>query len=1131
MAHVYNTTERNPHPGAHPLTQDNPNEHLNEAQQQAVEHEGSPLIVLAGPGTGKTRVIIHRIAHMIRHRGVEPESIAALTFTNKAAEELRTRLADMLDSTSQADRVVAGTFHSFGMRLIRRYADMVGWRSEPKLIDDAQQRALMRKIIDETRIGLHHAIYDPYALVPKALNFIGNARNWAIFPDGALTHAEQWNDQIATDNSEETIADRARCDLFHQLATLYSEFDQRCMENGWATFDDLQVQPLRLMREHDMVRALVRTEYSHIVVDEYQDVNLAQIELLKCMAGPTHDLCVVGDDDQSIFGFRGSLQSSFTRFIEHWIDTETIELTENYRSTAIVLQGAHRVIQKSESRFHPDKQTIAAGPLADDQTPIEFVTYTGTDGAGPAIGRMILDQRERDESSWSQFAVLIRLNRDLQRIASAFDVLGVPYEMPQQPDGFEHPAVRDVLSWLHLIDNPSDDSHTIRLLVRPPYGLDLLTLSQWHKEHRRVSAKAKKAELAEQEEETNVESGQENEAASEASKPFVERLIEWDRVEEIGRFGRIYRHLREFALTEPIDAVVVEIIRQAGLITVEPEEATTHRVRIEQLGRFLGFVRDRVGHIEPPRRVRQFLTWLDDSIKPHSDTVSTTMESQLDDDSGIAFSDRDAVRLLTAHKAKGLEFDTVFVPRINRFGFTPTGHRRDDPDDPSRLPPDLIGNEELNPVDEERRLFFVAMTRARQRLILMAQTRENTGRKTSPSAFWNELIEDGVDEPPLPRVIREATGEPEDEPSDTTPPVPSELIGPSPIHFSHRMVLHREITGLLDQCRNPNLEAETFQQVQRHMQQAMTKLALLSSTDQADSENRIEQILSWADPTNRPELTAAAEDYIESASKRAWEKPLPNPVPPLDLSYSAVDLYNRCPRCYWLKYIVGLSPQPTRATIFGSVIHRALEYFYRRQIDAESADEIMQPPTLDDLLQIGQRAYDELRPPEEPYSVKLAERFENALRCYHEKMHTPTLNPVEVERVITFDYESAGHTHKFESRIDRIDSDGNGFNLIDYKTGKEQKKYLEPKPTDLQFGIYLMALQHWTGNDDAVGSAQYWLTSVGDIGRIDLEKIKLDKIRATIDKTVEGILAGRWEQGKKCTDCQYIFGPADSSPT
>lgn len=1074
---------------------------LNKAQHEAV-HARGPLIVLAGPGTGKTHVITHRIWRLIHEDAAEPQSILALTFTNKAAEEMRTRLGTLLGSPVVADRIVASTFHSFGLRLIRQFGDRVGLRAEPDHVDEAQQKAMMRRVVDETGIGREQWFYDPYSIVPTALRFVSESRNHAIFPGAALDYAQQWLARAADNEpqlkGEELIAERERAARFTSLARLYDAYEQLCRQRGVVTFDDLQTLPLQMLREHDNLRAIVRSDFRHIIVDEFQDVNPAQVELLKCLAGPEHDLCVVGDDDQAIYAFRGAMQSSFHRFAKHWSTSRTIELTQNYRSSPVILAGADVIIRGCSDRFAENKTTVAAGVNRDVTEPIEMVSYRGTAGAGPVIGRMIQKAVEGG-ASYRDFAVLVRSNTDLDRVAASLQVLDIPVETPERGTGFEHPAVADVLSWMRLLADEHEDTSLTRLLLRPPYNAPLPMVSAWHAAHRRRAAEAHKVG----DEET-------------AGMPFVHHLVESKPSDAVERFARHYTHLAEVALTEPADVLTRAIIHSTGLLTVDPVDSLEHRARVEQLGRWLAFVAERLSNVDPPRRVGQFIHYLDDLTNGSLEAIPASVESRMN--SGVELSDRDAVRLLTAHGSKGLEFETVFIPRVNPQHGYPMADRGSR--DEQLLPDELTRGDTSTHDDDERRVFFVAMTRARLRLVLLAQTMQDSGRKLSPSVYWKEIEAARSEHLPLEPLDALTSDEAIDAAGLAMDGALSEP-GRS-VRDRLRLQLRHTIFALLHELSDPDAPVACLAAAREELERALLQLPILA----AQSPARVRAILEAVGETDRQWLKKLTEQ-IER------DEPLvpliAGPKAPLELSFSVIDQYLRCPRCYWLRYVVGVPEARQAAANFGSIIHRSLEFFYKQIKEAESEPDATPLPTLDDLLRIGRDAYEQMRPPEEIASRDMAQRVELALRQYHEQMHSPRLHVLETELRIRFPHEHGGHKHFITARIDRLDDDDAGIHVIDYKTGYPTKTKLEPKKDDLQLGIYIMATQHYF-EGEVGGTAEYWLTRTSQRGILPFDDAKLDKVAAKVNEAIDGILAGDWSPGRDCTRCDELLSGTDQGP-
>ncbi len=1107
---------------------------LNDNQYDAVHHFDSPVIVLAGPGSGKTRVIVHRMAELILNRGIDPESIVALTFTNKAAEEMRKRLAELLRSSAKAERVIACTFHSFGLRLIRQFADLAGLRPEPTIIDEGQQRALMRTVIDEAGVSVRETPFDPYAGIADGLRFIGVCRNQALFPEDVEAHATNWAARLAAGEFAETdpdaeaqLAELTKQRQFQNRVDLYRRFEEACYERGWVTFDDLQAQTLRLLRTDERIRAIVRSDYRHLVVDEFQDVNRAQIELLKCLAGPTHDLCVVGDDDQAIYGFRGSIAGGFRHVVEHWPKTQTIELTQNYRSSAVIVEASDRIITKCGDRFKPDKELVAAGVNAACGLALEGVTYAGKEGAGPIIGRMILDYVSNGELCYGDCAVLVRTNTELGRVASALQALEIPVDVPELGSVAADPVVQDILSWLRVLSNPNEKSHLLRLLARPPFAIEMLTVVGWADDYRKQLGEiAKWAKDAEGEGEVEVPAHLQSFGAFlSQGKAGAHRSM--------ARFTELYNALAIRATTESADALTLAVIRATGVLALDPVNPTAHQERVEKVGRFLGFVRERLPMLEAPRQVGQFLRYYDDLVAARVPIeLGQTPADRMDD--GVALARLDAVRILTAHKSKGLEFDTVFIPQVNSPNGYPMkpGGAKSGP----LVPDDLMLDGTPSADDDERRVFFVALTRAEKRAVLLAMTKQDNGRNKNPSQYWLDLLEPdtepgehGAGQPLRVRADHEVMAEINSRCLESGEAAATDFDLPGLGDADDgdgsdgvRMIREREqfqirhrVYDILHALREGDLDGAAIDRLQDELRMATLRLPILA----AETPGALATILEELPADCKNELAEYAKDLV---AREPWYDLLAAPQGPLQLSFSDVELYLRCPRCFWLRKVVGLREQSTVGANLGSIVHRTLEFFYKRWQQHEDDPELMAQPTLETLLQLGREAYRDMLPPDEAWTPKFERQIEEALRHYWDELHDDSANPIYLEQSVVFDFESNGQTHKIRVRMDRIDADEMGHHVIDYKTGKPTKAKLEPKSTDLQLGVYLLALRAFLEDDEPAGSAAYWLLQNGERGVIDFEAIKLDKINAKIEKAIDGILTGVWDRKPGCKYCELL---------
>lgn len=657
---------------------------LNAAQREAVEYDAGPLAVLAGPGTGKTRVIVHRVAHMIEKRGVAPERICALTFTNKAAEEMRDRLSTLVGGPA-ADGVHAGTFHSFGLRLLGRFADLAGLPPRPQIMDSAQQRRLIRSLVVEHRLFAHALGGGLESIVRDALRAISDMRNAGLEPP----EAQDRLDQLLGDAKIEP-GPRAELGRFADHVRLFALFDRACMKRGLITIDELITRPTRLLNEHTLVRDICRHDYAHVVVDEFQDLNAGQIRLLIALCGPGRpDLCVVGDDDQAIYAFRGADEYAFLRFQDAWPDAHRVLLTENWRSGAAVIDCANAIIGASPVRFAPDKVVAPPREQANLPSCVEMVCCDDDPQSEEAIAAMVLlDRQACPERAWKDYAVLARTNTEVERIAGALELEGIPVLVLRSPNAAEDEGVQDLLAWISLVLEPEQTWAARRLLSRPPFGVDPLRLGR--------------CERAWQAEASRLGAGQ-----------HMPPIIQWmcDRYAEepslaphVQRVSHLAQTFAASASSESADRTVQRIIIEGGLVHADLPGGRIRARRVESLVAALRFVRERLDRLEQPRDLAAFWRYyndLDDSEKGFTSLLDASVSGP--ESQGLG--DEGGVRVLTAHASKGLEFDTVFLPRC----YPPHGYPRTMKQDAPVTPEAVVRDRAAPPlIEEERRVFYVA---------------------------------------------------------------------------------------------------------------------------------------------------------------------------------------------------------------------------------------------------------------------------------------------------------------------------------------------------------------------------------------------------------------------------------------
>lgn len=636
---------------------------LNPQQRQAVETIHGTVLILAGAGTGKTRVITCRIAHMIA-RGIKPENILAVTFTNKAAREMKERVAQLLprprknqDGEKPAGPTIS-TFHSLGARILRQHIETLGYKRNFVIYNDSEQLGVIRKLL--SRISVKGETTDPNAI----LSFLSRYKNGAIKP-GAFS-----------DESAAVLANHIR-----------SRYETALHACNAVDFDDLLLLTLRLFEEHPKVLEACRARFRYVMVDEYQDTNAAQFKLLKLLAGEHQNLCVVGDDDQSIYGWRGAEIANLLELEKHFRNVKVIKLEQNYRSTNTILNAANAVIRHNARRRA--KQLWSKKGEGE-----KIVLHVFEDDAEEA--RTVVEQIEyarlTKRSGWGDFAILFRTNQQARPFEIALRQAGVRYHLVGGQSYFDRREVKDFLAYLKVFLNPHDDVSLLRIANVPARGLSDVTME-------RLLA-------ASQERHCSVYSAMRH---TDVQARFVAKTRESLR-EFLNLIEQSRAHLQTeagFSLQRWAEHFLAEIGYVNDLRRSEKNVETAEN-RVRNLRELVADLEQQDPSAAPSERLQGFLEEL-------------MLDSEREEEEELQ---ADAVTLITVHSCKGLEFRHVFVVGVEE-GLFP--HSR------SKLE---------NTLDEERRLFYVAMTRAQETLTLshcLSRKKYGQALPCHPSSFLKEL--------------------------------------------------------------------------------------------------------------------------------------------------------------------------------------------------------------------------------------------------------------------------------------------------------------------------------------------------------------------------------------------------------
>ncbi len=666
-------------------------EDLNPEQRKAVAHGEGPLLVIAGAGTGKTMIVTRRIAYLIAQKMAKPGEILALTFTDKAAQEMETRV-DQLVPYGYID-VSISTFHAFGDRVLRDHAIDLGLRPDYRVLSLAEQLVFFREHLFEFPLKYYKSLSDPTRHLEALINVISRAQDEDISPKEYLKFARKKGKQQL------------------EIAKVYAKYQGLKAKKGFVDFADQVGLILKLFREKPSVLKKIQERYKYILVDEFQDTNYAQFELLKLLAGRKANLTVVGDDDQSIYKFRGAAISNILNFGKVYKKCKKAVLTRNYRSTQIILDTARRLIKQNdperlEVRSGVDKKLKAVSKAPSRK--VEHRHFDRVDSEADWVAKTI-----KKGSKYSDFAILVRANADAEPFLQALNIGGIPYQFSGGGGLYVHPEVQLAMSFLRAIGDLSDSMALFQLAVSPIYQLNPLDLQK-------MNTFAKRRNYTLHHVFTHLEDG---------SKEFeILSDLRKDSRATVRKIMEDINHYLDFAKQKTTGEVLYRFLKRSGYLSrLTREESEENDIRLRNLASFFEKVRE-FKEVAETDRVSEFVKYLN-LLKESGDNPESCVVDQ----------DLDAVNVLTVHKAKGLEFRVVFLVSLVSEKF-PVRRRGE----PIELPPELVKEgvpEGDFHLQEERRLFYVGMTRAKNELYLTSAADYGGKRQRKVSQFVLEALD------------------------------------------------------------------------------------------------------------------------------------------------------------------------------------------------------------------------------------------------------------------------------------------------------------------------------------------------------------------------------------------------------
>jgi len=662
---------------------------LNPQQEAAVRHPGGPLLVLAGAGSGKTRVLTARIAHLIKDEGVAPQRVFAVTFTNKAAGEMRARVALLLGADPKG--LWIGTFHALSARLLRREAGHLGFGPNFTIYDQDDSEAFIKRLLEQRGVS-------PKANPPRTIHaIISGAKNRLLLPEELGAQAEGPLERVA--------------------AEIYAALGPALRQANAMDFDDLLLHPLTLFHEHPERLAYWQGRFAHVLVDEFQDTNAAQYRLVKQLAARHRNLCAVGDDDQAIYGWRGADVRHMLSFQQDFPGTTLIKLEQNYRSTQVILDAANGVIAENARRLGKMLFTARQGGEA-----VTLLAAADERDEAEWLATELVRRAADTDVAYDGMAVLYRTNAQSRPLEEAFRFRGIPYRLVGAVSFYERREVKDVLAYLRLVANPADDEAFVRIVNVPRRGIGDASLAQLLR------------------------------VAAQWRKPLLETARAADRVAELRPnvrdaflgVARLIDDLRSrYASADPA-TVLEQVIAAVGYAQYLADEAAEGVERLENVQELVAGAAEwaeaagdevdeagEEGRERGPTLVERYLT-------------QAALVTPADQGSG----DATGVTLMTVHMAKGLEWPVVALAGLED-GLFPLARATGEP----------------GGLEEERRLCYVGLTRAREKLYLSwARTRYRNGRLelSESSRFLEALPASAVEErsttPSWDRALRGTHG-------------------------------------------------------------------------------------------------------------------------------------------------------------------------------------------------------------------------------------------------------------------------------------------------------------------------------------------------------------------------------------
>ncbi len=879
---------------------------LNSFQKKAILHSKGPLLIIAGAGTGKTTVITERIRNLIINRNINPSKILALTFTEKAAYEMQERV-DVLLPYGYTNLWIQ-TFHSFCDRILRDEAHSIGLDSNYKLISEAESILFLKENIFNLGLKTYKPLGNPNKFLEALLTHFSRLKDEDISPKEYL----KWARNLPAGRRDKTKSDEKK--EYLELANSYLLYENLKNEKSVMDFSDLISNTLLLFRTRPNILKKYQKQFEYILVDEFQDTNFAQNELAILLAGKNKNITVVADDDQSIYRFRGAAVSNVLQFKKTFPKAKIITLIDNYRSTQEILDTAYTLIQHN----NPNRLEIVEkinkklkSHLKKAKEKVELIHEIRSEDEAEKIA-LTIKNLTQEKYKYKDIAILVRANNHAKNITNALSRNRIPYQFLGPGYLFQQDEIKDLIAYLIFLTNLSDSISLFRVLSMEIFNISYIELNF-------LLNFAKKNNISL------------FEALSETNQSFLKK----ETIVKIDKFKKmVVEHLKK-SRKDQAGQILYDFLVKSGLYkTLSNTNSVRDEKRVLNIAKFF----DRIKNFETEREDANIFTlveWLMLMLEIGDSPLAADVDLR----------NEDAVNILTVHSSKGLEFPVVFIVNLVSDRF-PTRERSEKIPLPAGILKENLSKESDFHLEEERRLFYVGITRAKERLYFTGADYYGTGKRPKKlSPFIYEA---------LPYLTKERT------------------------------------------------------QSQKAEQLSLTEI--LSSFKEPEE--------------SKEEKTPIKLTYI---------------------TYSNLQMFDICPLHYKAKVIFNL-PTPTAAVqSFGISLHKTLYDFYKLILEGEK-------PSLSDLNKILKKDWESIGYINKKHEKERFIQAEKIIKNYYKKECNPPIKPIGIEQPFSFTLKNGV---KVFGKIDRIDKNGKGIEILDYKTGANNPK--ADQAHELQLAIYALA--------------------------------------------------------------------------